>query len=88
MYVSLVFGWMTWLLGPGLDIPLVVPGTDMDTVSCASSVMDLGTSPELGPLTGTLGPGSDMETCVLESGGPVFRITETLSIVVTYSTNV
>ena len=42
MYVSLVFGWMTWLLGPSLDIPLVVPGTDMDTVSCVSSVMDLG----------------------------------------------
>ena len=34
---------MTWLLGPGLDIPLVLgPGPDTDTVSCVSSVMDLG----------------------------------------------
>ena len=42
MYVSLVFGWMR-LLGPGLNIALVLElGSHTNTVSCVSSVMDLG----------------------------------------------
>ena len=73
------------LLDPGLVTLLVLglgPVTAIDF--CVSSGMGENKYPEVGALAETPGPGPELEMWLLESGGSVFLITETLFIVKQY----